>query len=392
MGAWIMDPGLRDYCTSERQREFFDAVVTHGNYRAAEMALGVSRDLIGRAMRELAGRAARQGYAPGHFKSGTAPGFAMGKVTIQRNALGGVERTWERQHPDAEKAQEAFLASIEAMRGEIVPAPLMQAPTHALAHLLTLYSFFDYHVGMLAWHKEGGADWDLQIAERTGVAAMQMLVDGAPASDTAVINIGGDFLHFDGLLPVTPTSGHVLDADSRFGKVVEVAIRLIRQLVGLALQKHRYVTLLIMEGNHDLSSSLWLRKLFSCLYENEPRVTVHESELPYYAIEWGVCMLGFHHGHIKKNDSLPQLFASLFREMWGRCRKVYIHTGHLHHLDSKDHTGARVTRHPTLAAMDAHSARGGYFTEREITAVTYSRMTGQAGTNSVSPEMLEAAA
>jgi len=94
------------------------------------------------------------------------------------------------------------------------------------------------------------------------------------------------------------------------------------------------------------------------------------------------------HGHLKKNDSLPQLFAALFRPMWGRCKKVYIHTGHRHHLDSKDHTGARVTQHPTLAAMDAHAARGGYFTEREITAVHYNRHTGQAGTNSVTPEML----
>lgn len=312
----------------------------------------------------------------------------MGKVTIMRDAGGNVERTWERQSPDQRQQEEMIAAAIDALRADIKPATLTNAPTHVLAHLMTLYSFFDYHVGMLAWHKEGGDDWDLDIAERTGTEAMRMLVAGAPASDTAVINIGGDFLHFDGLLPITPTHGHVLDADSRFGKVVDVAIRLIRQLVGLALQKHRNVILLVMEGNHDLASSLWLRKLFGALYENEPRVTVHESELPYYALEWGICMLGFHHGHLKKNEQLPALFAAVFREMWGRCRKVYLHTGHRHHLDQKDHTGARVTQHPTLAAMDAHAARGGYFTEREITAITYNRFTGQAGTNTVTPEML----
>src|SRR5690606_41651437 len=68
-----------------------------------------------------------------------------------------------------------------------------------------------------------------------GAEAMGALVDGAPASSRAIVNIQGDFLHYDGLQAVTPTHGHVLDADSRFGRVVDVAIRLIRQLVAKAL-------------------------------------------------------------------------------------------------------------------------------------------------------------
>jgi hypothetical protein len=383
-----IDPGLLEYATLT-QRKYIELLKGYDSFRAAERANGLSYDAISKSIRTLRLHAASRGYAPGHFDNGVAPGYRMGKVTVQRNGLGEVEHVWERQHPEAGKTLELLTAIVDGMRGEISPALPTTPPMTALAHLLTLYNFFDYHVGMLAWHREGGADWDLQIAERMGLGAMQMLVGGAPASDTGVVNIGGDFLHFDGLLPVTPTSGHVLDADSRFGKVVEVAIRLIRGLVSLALQKHRHVILLIMEGNHDLSSSLWLRKLFACLYENEPRVTVHESERPYYAIEWGINLIGFHHGHLKKNEQLPALFAALFREQWGRCPKVYIHSGHRHHKDEKDHTGARVTQHPTLAAMDAHASRHGYFTEREITAITYNKFTGQAASNTVTPEMLQ---
>ena len=33
-------------------------------------------------------------------------------------------------------------------------------------------------------------------------------------------------------------------------------------------------------------------------------------ELPYYAIEWGKTLLGFHHGHLRKNEQLPALFAA----------------------------------------------------------------------------------
>lgn len=386
----MANPGLSD----EQCQEALDALAAaDGNQTRAAAALGMGRETFVSRLRQAQSRAqrkAREGHAPGHFDSGVAPGYLMGKVTVQRGPDGAVERTWERQSPEAAEREAMLRAAVEAMAAEIVPAQPIDAPAHVLAHLLTLYTFTDYHVGMLAWRKEGGADWDVQIAERVGVGAMQAMVAGAPASDTAVVNIQGDFIHWDGLQAVTPTHGHVLDADSRFGRVVDVSIRLIRQLVALALQKHQNVILLICEGNHDLASSLWLRKLFGALYEAEPRVRVHDSELPYYAIEWGKTLLGFHHGHLRKNEALPALFAAQFREQWGRCPKVYIHTGHRHHKDEREHPGCFVIQHPTLAARDAHAARGGWWSERAIKAVTYHREYGEAGSVTVTPEMLAA--
>jgi hypothetical protein len=314
----------------------------------------------------------------------------MGKVTVQRGAGGEVERTWERQSPDQAALLEALQAAVEGMAGEIVPALPIAAPATSLASLLTLYTFTDYHLGALCWHKEGGDDWDSVIAERMGNSAMDALVAGSPASGRAIVNIQGDFLHADGLQAITPTSGHHLDADSRFGKVVEIAIRLIRSLVGKALAKHEHVTLLICEGNHDIASSLWLRKLFGALYENEPRVSVHDSELPYYAIQWGEVMLAFHHGHLRKNDQLPLLFAAQFSKMWGETKKRYGHTGHRHHEETKEHSGMTICQHPTLTARDAYAARGGWWSERRIKALHYHRDFGEVGSNTVTPEMVAA--
>jgi len=384
-----IDPKLLDYCNTDHQRAILSRLIETGSGKQVADELGLHRSLPDSIYRRVKKRAAREGYAPGHFSSGAAPGFHVGKVTIQRNAYGQVERTWERQSPEAESLQEALTAAFEGIRGEIAPCAPVRAPSASLAALMTLYTFTDYHLGMLAWHREGGADWDTQIAEETGIRAMGALVDSAPASGTGVVSIQGDFLHYDSLQAITPTHGHVLDSDSRFGKIVETAIRLIRQLVALALAKHERVILLIAEGNHDLASSLWLRKLFGALYENEPRVSVVDSELPYYAIEHGKVMLGFHHGHLRKNNDLPALFAAQFREMWGRCPKVYIHTGHRHHLEVREHTGAKVRQHPTLAARDAYAARGGWWSEREITAITYSREYGEVGTSTVTPEMVQ---
>lgn len=388
----MIDARLLDFCNTDHQRAILQRLIDGESGQTVSLSMGKHRSFADTILRRIKRRAAREGHAPGHFVNGVASGFTMGKVTVQRGPDGGVERTWERQSPDAEMLLEALQSAVAGMAGEVTPCAPVAAPEASLAHLLTLYTFTDYHVGMLAWHREGGADWDLRIAEEMGVKAMAALTASAPASAHGVVNIQGDFLHWDGLTAITPQHGHVLDADGRFGKVVDVAIRLIRQLVAQALAKHSHVTLLICEGNHDLASSLWLRKLFAALYENEPRITVHESELPYYAIEWGKTLLGFHHGHMRKNDQLPALFAAQFREAWGRCPKVYIHTGHRHHRETKQHTGAEVIQHPTLAARDAYAARGGWWSEREITAITYSKRFGFASANNWTPEMMEEAA
>ncbi|MFM9829717.1 MAG: hypothetical protein ACKVOB_13410 [Sphingomonas sp.] len=368
-------------------REAVETFQREGTQQKAAMALGISQSTFHNRLKHAAAR----GIAPGHFESGVAPGYRMGKVTVQRNASGGVERTWERQSPDADAQRAVLDAMFEAVRAEIAPVAATALPGFTRANLLTLYTLTDFHLAMLAWHREGGADWDIKIAETTGIAAMQAMVDGAPDSEWAIVNIQGDFTHTDGYKPITPGHGHLLDADSRFGKIADVSIRMIRQLVALALQKHGRIKLLICEGNHDQLTSLWLRKLFGVLYEQEPRVMVEDSELPYYVHQHGQTMLAFHHGHLKKNDQLPLLFAAQFPIVWGATTKRYAHCGHRHHCEEKEHSGMTVVQHPTLAARDAYAARGGWISERAAQAITYHLKYGKVGSNMVTPEMLEAA-
>jgi hypothetical protein len=129
--------------------------------------------------------------------------------------------------------------------------------------------------------------------------------------------------------------------------------------------------------------------MFSALYENEPRVEVINSPLPYYVYQHGKTMLAWHHGHLKKNDQLPILFASQFAQVWGQTTKRYAHCGHRHHVEEKEHSGMIVIQHPTLTARDAYAARGGWIAERQATAITYHREFGQVARNTVTPEMIQ---
>lgn len=317
-----------------------------------------------------------------------APGYFMGKVTVQRGPE-GVERAWERQHPDDKARAELMQAALEAMVLDLPRVDPIPAPTSTASSLCNVYTLTDCHMGMLAWHKEGGADWDVSIAERTLTGCFEHMVSSAPRARVGVIAQLGDFLHSDGLVPVTPSSGHVLDQDGRFSKIVTAAIRVLRRVVNFALERHEQVYVLMAEGNHDMASSVWLRAMFRALYELEPRVVVIDSELPYYVHQHGETMIGFHHGHMKKNDDLPLLFAAQFPRVWGSSLKRYCHTGHRHHAEEKEHSGMTVIQHPTLSARDAYAARGGWVAERQATAMTFHEKFGLVARNTVTPEMLE---
>jgi DNA-binding CsgD family transcriptional regulator len=369
---------------TQGQQEAVDALAEHGSQQKAAEALGISRSTI----RSRLKWAARKGYAPGHFENGTAPGYLMGKVTVQRGPMGNVERVWERQSPEAGAALEAIKQAIQAFADELQPIEPVAPPTETLEELCNLYTFTDYHLGMLAWHKEGGEDWDLAIAERTLARALTAMIKQSPKAHTAIINVQGDFLHTDGKLPLTPASKHALDADTRFPKLRQAAIRLIRDMVRKCLESHAQVHLIIAEGNHDEESAGWLADLFGVFYEAEPRLSVNDSQLPFYCFEWGDCMIGVHHGHKVKNEALPLLFAAQFPEAWGRTKRREIHCGHRHHRDEKEYNGVTIIQHPTLAARDAYAARGGWIADRASWAITYHKRFGAVGRVCITPEML----
>lgn len=387
----MLDPKLKDYA-APRQAEYIDAVLTHGGPTAAARALNVNLRTLQRAIKAVEARAALQGYSPAHDMTHTVPdGFKVRGVSTYYDSEGQPRGQWVKSSADEERRQEIIRAQIEALSEEIPRLDPLEGPAVANADLCNLFTMTDCHVGMLAWRKEAGADWDVKIAEKTLTGCFEQMVRAAPKAKLAIVNIAGDWNHYDGLLGVTPTSGHILDTDGRFSYMVAASIRILRRLCDVALMTHQEVYVVFQEGNHDLASSVWLRHMFAALYDREPRLKVNDSELPYYVYQHGQVMLGFHHGHLKKNDQLPLLFAAQFPTIWGATTKRYCHTGHRHTAEEREHSGMLVIQHPTLAARDAYAARGGWISERQATAITYHSKYGQVARNTVTPEMLEAA-
>lgn len=370
-------------------QETVDALAEYGSQHSAARALGLTRGCLCNRWE----RAKAAGLKPSEG--------VMAKLRIQQSATptreiypapdgyltkgtstlvgkdGETKLQWIKTTIDADKFRAMVDAACRAAAENVKPILRIKAPKVSNGDLLTQYTITDYHMGMLAWAKETGEPWDLSIAERVLITVMDAMIEAAPASETGLLAQLGDFLHFDSMKPITPEHGHLLDADSRYQKVVEVTVRVLRYVVERLLAKHKTVIVGMFEGNHDPSGSIWLRVLFSALFEKNPRLVIEQSPQPYVAYTHGKTMLGFHHGHLTRLGSLPLLFAAKFPTMWGATTKRYIHTGHKHHVDEKEHPGVKVIQHATLAAPDAYAARGGWLSERQAVSMTYHKEAGE---------------
>jgi hypothetical protein len=379
----MANPGLTD----DQIREAFKALAKYKTKTDAAKSLGIPVGTF--ANRILTGTS--RGYSPDHDMNHIAPeGFALIGTSTLYGPDGEMKNQWVKTTRDAQRQQEALEAIIEGMKADIPPSVLVAAPTPTNNDLLSVYPIGDHHFGCLSWGEEtGGDDYNIEVAEELLCGAMQYLVDQAPACDDAAILILGDFLHFNNSNQETVKGSHTLDSSSRFQDTVRTAIKAVRYQVRAALEKHHTVRLIIELGNHDRDIMSVLMESFFAHFDNEPRVVVDRSPRNVHVFEWGLNLIGTHHGDKIKMDRIPLVIATDFPEMWGRTKFRVVHTGHVHHDHVKEHPGLTTESHRVLAPKDEFSASGGWRSRQSMKNIVYHKKYGEVARNTVTPEMLK---
>tara|TARA_X000001382_G_scaffold25412_2_gene15978 strand:+ start:2803 stop:3948 length:1146 start_codon:yes stop_codon:yes gene_type:complete len=297
---------------------------------------------------------------------------------------------WVKTGNDKNFSQEIIEEIIEGINEKIDQAtPLPPTKKDYQSNIINQYTLTDFHLGMMAWGEETGDDWDLNIAEELVIDWFRHAISHSPNAESCIFAQIGDFLHWDGLLAVTPASKHVLDADTRRTKLIRISLKIIRQIVSMLLAKYKKVHILMAEGNHDEDSSIWLREVFKFHYENEPRITVDTNPDPYYYYEFGSTLLFYHHGHKQRNiKGIETVFISKQKQAYGKSKNCYAHMGHWHQDESETNL-MKVERHRTLAAKDAHASRSGYASGRDAKVITYHKEFGEVARMTINPEMVK---
>ena len=293
------------------------------------------------------------------------------------------------EEPTEQEKAERFAVVIDELKKELPKETPVKAPKFKNNSLCNQYVITDYHLGMMSWGEETGDDWDLSIAKKVLIDFFKTAIEQSPKADEAILAQIGDFLHWDGLEAVTPANKHVLDADTRFTKLIRTAIKLIRQVINMLLKKYSKVSLILAEGNHDPASSAWLREVFYAFYEDEKRLVVDTNPDPYYCVTFGDVCLFYHHGHKRKINNIDTSFVSKFKKEFGNSKYVYAHTGHLHHQHTIESNLMILEQHRTLAGKDAYASRGGWLSGRDSKVITYHKKYGEVARQTININMLK---
>lgn len=352
-----------EYCNQHQLKCFTCYRTAKGHLgdgaKLAGMNYGPFRDVIKR----IEMKAAKSGYAPDHDMKQTCPdGFLVKGVSTLYDQEGNPKIQWVKTERDNERRAEMMAEAIKAMCDDMpaLPAVPLLDTLNINPDLMAIYPLGDPHIGMLAWAEETGQDWDLKIAESKMCGVFHRLVFASPPCERAVIVNLGDFFHTDNMDGTTSRSGHSLDTDGRYAKMVQVGVKIIRQMVDSCLMRHKHVEIINAVGNHDDTGALFLSVCLANLYEDEPRVTVQDLPAPFHYFRWGTSLFGVHHGHTCKAANLPLVMATDQAKLWGDTEFRTWLTGHIHHDTRKEYAGCDVESFRTLSAKDAYATWGGY--------------------------------
>jgi hypothetical protein len=378
---------------STAQREYLLAIKEHGSIRGAARALGKNYSSVNGCMEALRRKAALYGYAPEQDMTHPAPApFVVKGTSTLYDAEGNVSQQWVKTKLDESQAMEAvkdFITSlVEGARGL---SPLVPFPKKANADLLAVYPFGDPHFGMYAWAQESGDDFDLEIAERLTLGAVDSLVDSAPPAGVALLLLLGDVFHANDQTNVTPGHKHQLDVDSRYPKVILSGIKTFRHAILRAMEVHPKVMVWIKPGNHDPQAIYALAFALAAYFENNPRVEIeiNPSKFSYY--RFGKVLIASTHGDTVKHNQLPGLMAADRPEDWGQAKHRYWYTGHVHNTVVSEFPGVTCESFRTLAAKDAYTAGHGYRAGRDMRCIVHHKEYGEVARYRCDISMLEAA-
>lgn len=379
---WIVDPRLKDYATAI-EREYIDTINETRGYRAAARKLGRDHSALIKGIGRVRKRAHVQGYDPGHDMTHPtrAPSVVKG-VSTYYNREGNPTQQWVKTRLTDQAYLESMKEAIDAFLEAVPQIPVAAPPVAAQLErdIIPWINIGDAHIGMLAHEAEVGANFDLKIAERELCAAIAILIDELPPSERLVIYDCGDGTHYETFKAETEASGHVLDFDSRYPRMVRVYSRVMRFIIDRALTKAQTVDVIINQGNHSRSNDVWMAEVLRVAYGATGRVNVLDNDSVFVAYRMGKTLVLAHHGDKCKPEKLASVLASDYARDWGETSFRFVWMGHVHHrFVAREFGGCEVEAWNTLAGKDRWAHDGGWRSRQLITRVNLSRTYGEVG-------------
>lgn len=368
------------FCTV-RQLEYLQAIEKYGSARAAAKNLGLNKSTVADALKAVKKKAAIQGFSPEHDWTHPVPETHIAKgISTYYNEEGKPTATWVKADIKQGAYLEAVKEAVAAFIEDVPSLPVSNGPKKFNEDVIPWLQIGDAHLGMLAHAAEVGENFDLKIAEQELCGAISILIDELPPCERMVINDLGDFTHYENYTGTTEASGHALDFDTRFPKMIKTYSRVMRFIVDKCLEKSKFVDVIVNQGNHSRTNDIWMAELLRVAYGESGRVNILNNESVFIAYRMGNTLVMTHHSDKCKPKDLVNVMTSDFRKDFGETEHHYIDIGHVHHgMVMKEHPSVFVESFNHLAGLDKWAHDFGYRNRKSITIVLRSKTYGEVG-------------
>ncbi|MGB2063521.1 MAG: hypothetical protein ACPHUL_00100 [Marinomonas gallaica] len=323
------------------------------------------------------------------IKMNVPEGRKMGKVTGQYNAKGELIQFWPRFSEDTELL-ESLKQSAREVTTSIPYVDIPKCKSVDKGHdVIPWLNIGDGHLGMVAYDKEVGHNFDLKIAEAELCYAMARQIDMHEGYDRCVIQDMGDMTHYENFGAKTEASGHDLDFDTRFPKMIKVYRRTMEFIVNYALSKFQHVDVIINQGNHSRTNDIWMAEHLRALFANSSRVTVLNNECIFIPYRMGNTFVMSHHTDKCKAQKLIDVMCTDFRQDFGEAKYKYIDGGHIHTKTVSEVGDVTIETFNQLAPSDKYAHDGGWRSRSCLTCVLRSKTYGEVGRTMLTAEQVK---
>lgn len=247
-------------------------------------------------------------------------------------------------------------------------------------------NIFDLHLGKLCWAGETGENYDVKIASKRFMQAIQALIARASSLsfNRILFPIGNDFFNSDTILNTT-TEGTPQDEDLRWQKTFKLGVKLLVEGIDY-MRQFAPVDIVIVPGNHDTQRCFFLGETLAAWYRNADDVNV-DNRAPlrkYY--RYGKVLIGLTHGNNEKEANLPMHMTVECRKLMAETEYWEWHLGHFHKKKAvkypyyDENLGITIRYMSSLAGTDAwHFKKGFIGTHKAAEAYLWNEDTGYIG-------------
>lgn len=374
---------------TEKQREALEVTREHGVSRKSAELLKSNYNSYRARLEQIRKKAAKTlpDLHDSTVHNQIPEGYAIkGVSNMIENSLG--KPMWVKTDRDAIQQQHAMEIAAKAFASSLPyrePSEFNELDLDS--DLIPWFNIGDGHIGMLAHDNEIGESFDLKIAESELCEAMSVLIDRAPQTERCVIQDVGDMTHYENNTGTTEASGHALDIDTRFHKMIDVYTRTMEFIVEKALSKYAFVDVIINQGNHSRTNDHWMATMLRAIYRKESRLNVLKNVSIFIPYRMGNTFVMCHHFDKCKPAQAAGVMANDFAHDWGETKYHYVDGGHVHSNHQRTEVNGAVSESfNQIAAADKYAHDHGWRNRKCLTVVLRSKTYGETGRLMISAE------